>query len=109
MLWDPCVPCFHPDAGNDEYGYEHESNDFDYRGELEVARSTHSADYVDLGNRDREGARERRYSLPGDVRVLRREIGRREGRGWVGGIRVEGRIWRWLRACEEAAEREDER
>lgn len=59
---------------------------------------------MDLGNRDREreGARERRYSVPGDVGGLGAGIGRREGRVWLGGIRVEGRVWRWLRACEEA-------
>ncbi|KAL8905141.1 MAG: hypothetical protein Q9171_006789 [Xanthocarpia ochracea] len=102
VLWDPSVPCL-TEASHELETEDHESSDW----ELETARSTRSADLVDRGNAGRECERGRRSSLSGDVTGLGRRIGSLEGRRLFGRIRVEGRVRRWLRRCEEAEEEDD--
>ncbi len=76
--------------------------------ELETVRSTLSADFMNRGNAGMGGERGRRSSLPGDVTGLGRRVGRLEERTLFGRIRMEGRVMRWLRRCQEAEEEVDD-
>lgn len=90
-------------------GYDFEDPDYDGgEMEMEMARSTHSADLERLEIRDwvSERGRSRRRSLPGDVEALEECRGRVAARVHFGGTRVEGRIWRWLKGVEEAEKEE---
>lgn len=91
---------------DDEYHFEDPGQD---GGEMETARSTHSADleHLEITKWGSERGRRRRSSLPADVEALGEMHGRMEARVHFGRIRVEGRIWRWLKGVEKA-EREEE-
>lgn len=71
------------------------------------ARSTCSdgcvVDLVEGGCRRGRG---RRCSVPDDMPALRRWLGEGGARVCMGGVRVEGRVWRWLRGCVEVGEGE---
>ncbi len=106
-LWDNCVPGYDGQMeDNDEYDFEDPGQD---GGEMETARSTHSADLerLEIRNWGSERGRIRRNTLSGNINELGGGIGRLEARVRFGRTRVEGRIRRWLKGIEEA-EREEE-